>query len=292
MDPRLIVLIVLIAFVAELIVFFLFCIHPNTRRKGEMKPFERQYIAHRGLFDNETDAPENTLPAFSKAVERGFGIELDVQRTRDGKLVVFHDFHLKRMCGVDLVVTESSYEELCAYPVGKSNERIPLLEDVLKVIDGKVPLIVEIKVQWDYLENVKLLSSVLKDYRGVYCVESFHPLALVWYKKECPDVLRGQLATNLFKEENGYSPVIRFALSNLLLNFAAKPDFIAFDHRHKNDLAFSLCRGLYRAKTAAWTIKSQEELEGAKKKFDVMIFDSFLPAGEGNCPSDKGDSAR
>lgn len=277
MNPWLIALIVVIALFAEFVFLFLFFIHPNTKRKEGMKPFERQYIAHRGLFDNQTDAPENTLPAFRKAVEAGYGIELDVQRTKDGKLVVFHDFNLKRMCGVDLVVTECTYEELLTYPVGKSSERIPLFEDVLKVIDGKVPLIVEIKVRWEYIENVKLLSSILKGYRGIYCVESFHPLALVWYKKECPEVLRGQLATNLFREENEYKAPIRFALSNLLLNFTAKPDFIAYDHRYQGDLAFSLCRSLYRAKTAAWTIKSQRELDLAKKKFDVMIFDSFLP---------------
>ena len=103
------------------------------------------YYAHRGLHDNESEAPENTLAAFKKAVDQGYGIELDVQLTKDGQVVVAHDFTLKRNCGVNLDIDTLTYEELQRFPIFKSNERIPLFTDVLQVVDGKVPLIVELK---------------------------------------------------------------------------------------------------------------------------------------------------
>ena len=85
---------------------------PNRGRKEKMKVFEKQYIAHRGLFDNESEAPENSIPAFQRAVQQGYGIELDVQLTTDNRLVVFHDETLQRMCGFDKKLTDCSYDEL------------------------------------------------------------------------------------------------------------------------------------------------------------------------------------
>ena len=130
-------------------------------------------IAHRGLFNNNSDAPENSLAAFRNALEHGFGMELDVQLTKDGKLVVFHDFDLKRMCGVHKKLTELTYAELEQYSLKNSTEKIPLFSDVLELVNGKVPLVVEIKVDFDYKATTEAAAAMLSEYKGVYCMECF-----------------------------------------------------------------------------------------------------------------------
>lgn len=101
-------------------------LRPETEKTRSFAAFDHTMIAHRGLFDNDSEAPENSLAAFRKAVDQGFGMELDVQLTKDGKLVVFHDFDLKRMCGVHKKLTELTYAELEQYSLKNSTEKIPL----------------------------------------------------------------------------------------------------------------------------------------------------------------------
>lgn len=266
------------ALLLEFLILYVCFMRPYTKRRERMKPYMQRYVAHRGLFDNESDSPENTLAAFRRAIEAGYGIELDVQLTKDGKMVVFHDGSLRRMTGVDRRLADCTYEELLSLPVGRSDERIPLLDDVLALVNGKVPLIIEIKAEDDFYPVTAEIAKRMADYAGEYCVESFHPFALLWYKTNRPDVLRGQLAENFFRDgETKLSFFKKFALTNLLLNAFTKPDFVAYRHQDADGLAFRMNRFLYRAVTAAWTVKNQEELDGAKRAFDVMIFDSFLP---------------
>ena len=173
------------------------------------------YYAHRGLYDNISDAPENSLAAFQKAVDAGYGIELDVQMTADGKVVVVHDFNLKRISGVDKEIDQCTYEELQEYPIYGSDQRVPLFEDVLKAVDGKVPLIVELK----YKEGSKICEKaqeILNSYTGIYCIESFHPQVLVWYRKNYPHICRGQLSMNFEKDKAGLPWYKRFIAGNLL----------------------------------------------------------------------------
>lgn len=258
---------------------YLYSIAPNKNRKNKMLDFEKQYIAHRGLFNNETDAPENSIPAFQKAVEVGYGIELDVQLTTDHQLVVFHDESLKRMCGIDKTLTDCSFDELSQYTLGKSEAQIPLLKDVLKIIDGQVPIIVEIKPEGDWKTTTKFTAKMLDKYNGCYCIESFHPLVVRWFRKHRPDVIRGQLSTNYFGDHLDQPWYQKFLFTNLMLNFITKPDFIAYNHLWKNNLSYTICRTLFPVENVAWTIRSQEELLKAKKTFDIIIFDSFIPDG-------------
>lgn len=260
-----------------LILLYLFCLAPNTGRRAQMKPFEDVLIAHRGLFDNREAWPENSLPAFRRAVEAGYGIELDVQLTANHQMVVFHDGNLKRMCGVDKMVYECTYEELLGYPLLNSGQRIPLLQDVLEVIGGKVPLIAEVKSEGDWRETTRTLAEMMKDYPGVYCMESFHPLAVAWYRKHCPGVIRGQLSTDYSKDSLDTPPLERLVLTNLLMNWRSRPDFIAYNHKFAGQFSYRLCRRLFPVENVAWTIRSQEELERAKTTFQVFIFDSFRP---------------
>lgn len=267
---------VILIVAAVLVVLYFLAIKPRLGRQKEWAPFKSVYYAHRGLHDNNSPAPENSLPAFKKAVKAGYGIELDVQLTKDGIPVVFHDFTLDRACGKPGKVYEYTYEELQQFPLFNSEERIPGLKDVLKAVSGKVPLIVEIKLEWMDLTVCTVIDRMLREYKGLYCVESFNPLVLTWYRRYHNDVLRGQLA-DAFIKTGEFKGLLYWLLQNLLLNWITRPDFIAYNHKYADNVSRRLCRKLYRNMAAAWTIKSQQELEEAKDKFDVFIFDSFIP---------------
>lgn len=267
---------VVIIILAVLAILYLLMIMPRLTNRRERKKFLSVYYAHRGLHDNETPAPENSMAAFRKAVDAGYGIELDVQVTKDKIPVVFHDFTLQRVCGQEGKVCDYTYEELQKFRLCKSSETIPLFEDVLKLVAGKVPLIVELKVEFTDLSVCKKADVLLRKYKGLYCMESFNPLAVFWYRRHHKEVVRGQLA-EAFLRTGEFKGPLYFILQNLLLNFLTKPDFVAYNHKHADVLSRKICRDLYGNMAAAWTIKSQQELDEAKKHFDVFIFDSFIP---------------
>ena len=245
-----------------------------------MRPFEETYIAHRGLHANPA-VPENSMAAFRRAIEAGYGIELDVQLTADDELVVFHDETLKRVCGDRRTLHELSYPELQELRLFGTEERIPLFREVLDQIGGRVPLIVEIKSEGRYPVTTKLTYETLRGYPGLYCVESFHPLVLRRYAGLSPETLRGQLSTNYNREDAQRPFWQRFLLTNLMLDFLSKPDFIAYDRKYAGQFSFQLCRRLYRPVSAAWTVRSREHLEEGRANYTVFIFEGFDPRSEG-----------
>lgn len=240
------------------------------------KEMPKVYYAHRGLHDNHSEAPENTLAAFQKAVDAGYGIELDVQLTKDGQVVVAHDFHLKRICGADVAIDSLTYKELQAYTVKESQQHIPLFRDVLKLVDGKVPLIVELKVKDWKCDIARKADALLQSYDGVYCIESFHPAGLLWYRRHRPEVCRGQLSCDYFEDEETRTP-FHWMLKHLMLNFLTAPDFIAYDCLHKKELSVNLCRNIFGCPAVAWTIKKQSQLKECRPYFDYFIFEGFEP---------------
>lgn len=268
--------------VAALFVLYLLIIMPRMIKRPDRSPFMEVLYAHRGLHDNHTDAPENSMAAFRKAVEAGYGIELDVQLSKDDVPVVFHDFTLKRICGAEGKVKDYTYEELLQFSLCGTDEKIPKFEDFLNMVDGRVPLIVEYKIAGGDTKVCEVADKLLREYKGTYCIESFNPLGLVWYRKNRNEVMRGQLAANFIKSgENEHSKLLYFALHHLLFNFMTKPDFIAYNHSDYKDLSRVICRYLYRSLSVAWTIKTEENLQARRKDFDLFIFDSFIP-GEDN----------
>ena len=269
-------LFVIAVVIVLLFLAYILAIKPNTKRGEQMSPFEKQYIAHRGFFNN-IDVPENSMTAFALAVNRGYGIELDVQLTTDNQLVVFHDTDLDRMCKEQGRLFERSYSELCSYSLLDTDEKIPLLKDVLKLVNGRVPLIIEIKSDGRYIDTAVEVSNLLSTYSGIYCLESFHPFVVRWFKRNRPGVVRGQLSTDYYKDDEKLIWYKKLVLANLLLNWLAKPDFVAYNHKHSNQVSFKLCQKIYKVKSVAWTIKSQEELEHSKDCFEIYIFDSFIP---------------
>ncbi|MCR5716580.1 MAG: glycerophosphodiester phosphodiesterase [Lachnospiraceae bacterium] len=265
-----------------LILGYLILLCPRIIHRPDRKMFtQTRFYAHRGLHDNHSDAPENSLPAFQKAVDAGYGIELDVQLTKDRVPVVFHDDSLRRVCGVDATVDSLTYAQLLELHLFDTNEQIPTFAQVLSLVNGRVPLIVEYKMEMRHDTSVcELAGNMLDAYHGEYCIESFNPKALIYYRKHHPAVLRGQLSQVFAQhgmKKNGLMRIVFWAMAHLLLNIATAPDFIAYDCRDRLEISHLLCRKLYRTVGAAWTVKSRGELNEISNAFDVFIFEGFQP---------------
>lgn len=265
----------ILGFPLVLFILYLLAIMPRIVNRPDFSMFMNRYYAHRGLHKESHIAPENSMEAFRLAVEKDYGIELDVRLSKDNIPVVFHDNNLKRLCGIEKDVDELTFDELRELRLYDSNEKIPHFKEVLDLVNGKVPIIVEIKAKSNNSLLCSIVSSYLDSYNGAYCIESFNPFILIWFKKNRPDVIRGQLSTNYLRGGVKNNKILNFALQNLLFNFAVRPDFIAFNHKYKNMLSFNLCRKLYKIPTVAYTVQSRKELEGSFRYFDLFIFEKF-----------------
>lgn len=263
-----------------LIVLWLIAIRPDNSRRDRMAEFSKVYIAHRGLHDNNGDAPENSMAAFRKAVEAGYGIELDVRETKDGQIVISHDDNLMRTTGMNRKISEMNYSEFRDVPLFHSNEHVPLFREVLEMIDGRVPVIVEIKSE-DLKKTAELCESTafwMDSYQGLTCMESFNPMALRWFRKHHALTLRGQLSEKFHDER----PLVNFGLffmSLCVCNFLTHPDFIAYNLHHAHLLRYQAMRHMH-CFGAAWTVRSMDELKQAEKDFDIFIFEGFEPERE------------
>ena len=253
---------------------YLFAIRPEKRHTANA--MKGLYYAHRGLHSREAQAPENSLAAFRRAVHAGYGIELDVQLTKDDVPVVFHDFTLQRVCAAAGKIRDFTLEELKQFRLDGTKEAIPTLAEVLQLVDGQVPLLVEMKCEDLGVHVCEKADGILKNYRGNYVMESFNPFALLWYRRHRPEICRGQLSMNFQRQEGTYDPQQLIA-RHLLMNFLAKPDFIAYDIRDKEALSKNICRKWFHCPSVAWTVRSADELRKIKPYYDAFIFESFRP---------------
>lgn len=270
-------LIVIPLILLALLALYLFCILPQLPKRS-MSPLMGVDYAHRGLWDNKT-VPENSLPAFRRAAEHGFGIELDVQGTADGALVVFHDDSLERMCGIRRSVGACTLHELQAARLLGTGEQIPTFADVLKTVHGRVPLIVEIKACANLMRVCEQVDDLLQRYPGVACIESFDPRAVRWFRKHHPQRIRGQLAFSPYRKDPLERKPKTFLLSSMVGNALCRPDFVAHEVESARHPGFWLVRKL-GVRTVAWTVRSQEQMDSLRDRWDLQIFDSFVPA----CP--------
>ena len=257
--------------------FYLFASAPGIHKKTKWQHLTGWDYAHRGLYDNEHGIPENSMAAFRRAVDKGYGIELDVHLTADNQLVVFHDDTSTRMCGMNNKISSFLYSDLMQLRLIGTEEGIPLFKDVLELIDGKVPLIIELKVDGSNQNLLcPLVWQLLSRYKGDYCIESFHPFVLQWFKRHEPQVVRGQLSCNFFKE-NPHCDIVLFLMSNLMTNFFTHPDFIAYKYLDLDNPAVIYNRKLFHIMTVVWTIPGKPTYDRFKNKVDVMIFEGFEP---------------
>ena len=256
------------AFAAGLPVFLL---APGQATKRQKAPFYGRSFAHRGLHTEDKSVPENSLEAFRLAGRAGYGVELDVQLTKDGQVVVFHDDTLDRVCGVHARLEDKSYDELKLLSLCGTNQRIPLLSEVLEVYQGRGPLLVELKNGSRNRELCEKTYAILSDYPGEVCIESFNPFIVRWFKRHAKDIVRGQLATRPKDYGDTVSKRNAFLLSRCMLNFLARPQFIAYRiGRRPLAVRFSEAMGAMRF---GWTARN----ERAERGRDAIIFEFYRP---------------
>lgn len=264
-----------LAVLAVLLIIFtlyVFLICPSRRmKKTENFFYNHKLFAHRGLHGG--GVPENSLKAFRLACENGYGIELDVHATADEKLVVFHDDTLDRMCGVPGEVEKKTLAELQALTLAGTDEHIPSLREVLETVDGRAVLIIEIKGQTFDSKVCGLVSKALEGYGGKWCIESFNPIYVGWWKKNRKDVVRGILSCRMPPNEFLKSRPKNFVLENMLLNFLCRPDFLAYgiDSRKQPSFKFAKRLGGF---PVGWTARGKAAVAEAEKHFCAVIFEN------------------
>ena len=268
----------LIAGIAVFVLFvvYVFLILPARADKAKFAPFQGLMAAHRGLYEKDQTVPENSLEAFRRAAENGYGVELDVQLSKDGAVVVFHDDTVDRMTDAKGRVDSFTLEELQAMPLKGTEHRMPLFTDVMAVLDGRSPTIVELKSTPNYKELCTKTLAILRTLKGPYCVESFDPRIVRWFYKNARDLVRGQLTESFSYWRKAKLPLWRcLMMHTLCINFLTHPQFIAFG-RGPRPLCMLLGRRL-GAKTVFWTERPDSDHETLAKRYDCRIFEHCRP---------------
>lgn len=265
------VILIVIAVILGLIIFL---VAPTFRKHPDREALKGLRIAHRGLHSVYDNTPENSIPAFKKAIEHSVAIETDVHITKDNKLVVFHDDNLKRMCSLDAKPEDLTLEELTKLKLGGTEFTIPSFEEFLKLVDGRVPLMIELKTRSSKTCN-RLCSAVdkaMSGYNGKYFIQSFYPFAVAWYRKNNKQVLRGQLSSGYFDEKTFVMKLLSF----LMFNFIGRPDFVSYEAKHHKNIfrKISVALGAF---SVGWTFKSDKQIDELKDEFSAYIFEGFIP---------------
>ena len=218
---------------------------------------KKNLIAHRGLHNSLY--PENSVGAFKRAIKKNYSIELDIHLTKDKKVVVFHDDNLKRMTGIDRKINDCTYEELKKYTLKNTQEKIPLFQDVLALVDGKVPLIIELKNDKRVGALEKEVVKFLDFYSGFFAVKSFRVRSVLWFFLKRKEYVRGQLLKNNFW---------------LFTQHFTKPDFLSYNIKNLPNKKIDKCKK--RIILLGWTVKNKSEYERVKKYCDNFICEDFI----------------
>jgi glycerophosphoryl diester phosphodiesterase len=220
--------------------------------------------AHRGL--HGSSRIENSPSAFESAIQRGFGIECDVQRSADGQAMVFHDWTLDRLTGESGAVMDRTARQLGAIPLFGSTDTIPTLRQVLDLVAGRAPLLIEVKSKREHgvASLCMAVRRTLEGYRGDHAVMSFDPRVARWFARQSPGTLRGLVVT----EENART--LSGKLRRHLALWHARPDFLAYDVRDfpSKFAAAQRARGL---PVLTWTVRSGELRAKARAHADAPI---------------------
>ena len=266
---------------AGIVIVFLFIAYvlavlPRRPGKAGAAPFRGLMAAHRGLYEKDQSVPENSLEAFKRAAAYGCGVELDVQLSKDGAVVVFHDDTVDRMTTGKGRVDSFTLSELQAMPLMGTAHRMPLFTDVMAVLDGVSPTIVELKSTPNYKELCEKTLAILRTCKGPYCVESFDPRIVRWFYLHAPDIVRGQLTEAYSYWRKAGLPLWRcLMMHTLCINFLTHPQFIAFGRGHR-----PLCMLLGRrlgTMTVFWTERPDSDHELLAKRYDCRIFEHYRP---------------
>ena len=226
-------------------------------------------IAHRGL--HNANLPENSLGAFENAMQKGFAIELDVRLTKDDKVVVFHDDDTLRVCGEKFVIRQTLYEDLKKLKLDSTDYNIPTLEQVLSLINKRVPIMIELKSASKKEQLEPKVYDIIKDYDGDIAIKSFNPISVLWFKKHAPHILRGMLSSYL--EDINLPRIYKTIIKKLLLFKFVKPDFISYNFENLPNKYVSR----KKVPVIAWTIRDEESQNQALNYASSVIFEGFIP---------------
>ncbi len=241
--------------------------------KEEMKWLTNTPIAHRG-YHCPKEAPENSMAAFKRAIQEGFAIELDIHLLKDQQVVVFHDDNLNRMTGFSKKIIDCTWDEIRHLKLLDTEETIPLFKDVLELIAGKVPIMIEIKNRRRVGKLEKETHALLMGYKGAFSIQSFNPYSVGWFKENAPNIIRGQLSGN-FNNEN-LALYKKFLLKNLFLNYVSKPHYINYEIDYLSSLPVKIQQKKDRM-ILGYTAKNHEEYQTAMDKSDNVVFEGFNP---------------
>lgn len=270
---NMIVLFVIILIICVLYTFSTIC-RIGEDRMGALRGWK---YAHRGLHGN--GVPENSMEAFRRARDNGYGVELDVHLLADGNLAVIHDSSLIRTTGREGRIEDLTIDQLDEFFLENTMQTIPAFDKVLDLFGGRVPLIVELKTAGkNYAQLCKIVCDLLDTYEGIFCLESFDPRCIHWLRKNRPDLIRGQLTENFFKSKTSPLPwALKFVLSNQMLNFLIQPDFVAYKFKDRKNLSDFLVRKLWKTSCVTWTLLTQDEMDVSLSEGRVPIFEGFEP---------------
>lgn len=269
--------IVLIIFLALLLIFLLYmlAVMGRTGHTGLEKLRGWSY-AHRGL--HKAGVPENSMASFRAALEKGYGIELDIHLLKDGNLAVIHDHPLLRTTGCEGNIEDLTTQDLQNYRLEGTEETIPTFSQVLELFGDKAPIIVELKAtNGNHGALVDTAMAQLKDHPGVYCVESFDPRCIRYLKEHYPNVIRGQLTENFIAGKGKLPWVLKFLLTHQLFNFLLQPDFVAYKFADRRNLGNFLVRRVWGVQGVSWTLKTPEEHKTAIQEGWLPIFEDYEP---------------
>lgn len=230
-------------------------------------------IAHRGLHDSA--APENSLPAFEAAIAAGYPIELDVQLLPDGEVIVFHDEDLQRAAGVARSLLQEDRSSIRAHRLFGSEFGIPTLREALSLVQGKVPLLIEIKAKRRAPGTAREVFERLVGYPGPLALQSFDPWTLGWFREHAPHITRGQLAGPLRDEPLG--ALERFASRNLLTLALSRPHFVNYDLRALPDAWLGTLARVTGLPVLCWTVRDEADLRKARALGLNFVFDHVRP---------------
>ena len=242
--------------------------------------------------------PENSMRAFCMAVKKGFGSELDVHLTKDEKLCVFHDSSLLRMCGVRGTVEEMTLAELQRVPLLHGRDRIPEFADVLALytsaralterMDARtgrrtqlhLPLIIELKAEKNAKKLCGRVMEEIDRYPELnYCIESFDPRVVWWFRKNRPDVIRGQLTENFMKSRSAvrkWGHLMTLGMWSGATDLISRPDFVSSKYADRKNIFLRLEKKL-GVRQVHWTIKNRWQMAQVDREGGLSIFERFIP---------------
>lgn len=239
-----------------------------------------QHIAHRGLHDAAKGIVENTTSAVEAAVEAGYAVEVDLRISSDGEAMVFHDSTLGRLTEAAGLVIGCTSAELRAIPFRGTGDRMLDLGQLIERADGRAPLFLEIKSQWNNVGPLESrVAELLSGYGGPVAVMSFDPNSLMAFVELAPDLPRG-IVSERFRHREAWphlSPWRRFLLRHMLYSHRARPNFVAYDVDGLPSAAPLIARHMVGLPLITWTVRTETDRRRAKLFADAMIFEGFLP---------------